>query len=322
MRSNNAAQIILNSFVQCTAGRMFYPLTLCQPADAQGNPFLTPLPGEMDGASALGMQDTLEDAAQWPLQFTGSTDALCLTSFVFLNITKLPPEIPLSQMLFALVPLSLPQLLAMEEHMAVGANIPSDPRMWSFVNSLTSPTVMEYQQRHLVRLTATKTVHTNGEHEWTYSYNQGKDLNLMDIDLQSYADTMLNNTAITDPTLHAQILALLPGASMGQWNDSTIKLRISDVCFTPSSYTVQVVRETSTYGAISFLSDLGGFANLVSLVMLALFPLAMNVVRPRSFVVLWLSDKWAARTKRKEAEAHAAAQAGLLRGHVGLQAID
>ena len=49
------------------------------------------------------------------------------------------------------------------------------------------------------------------------------------------------------------------------------------------------------YGVVTFLSDLGGFLNLLTVALLFLFPLAFKATEPRTFIVLMLADKWRAR---------------------------
>lgn len=61
-----------------------------------------------------------------------------------------------------------------------------------------------------------------------------------------------------------------------------------ETCFSPMSFQVSTVRLSRSYGFVSFLSDVGGFLNLLALTLALLFPFSQVLIKPRSFVGTWL----------------------------------
>jgi hypothetical protein len=53
--------------------------------------------------------------------------------------------------------------------------------------------------------------------------------------------------------------------------------------------------EVSSYGLGAFVSDVGGFLNLLALLLLALFPIEQKPTRPRTLFVFWLWRRWTMR---------------------------
>jgi hypothetical protein len=70
---------------------------------------------------------------------------------------------------------------------------------------------------------------------------------------------------------------------------------MAEVIIFPNTLSVQVIREVQPYTFGSFVADLGGYLNLLSLVLLLLFPIRFQPTKPRTFLALWLLRKWRTR---------------------------
>ena len=110
--------------------------------------------------------------------------------------------------------------------------------------------------------------------------------------LNQTLDFLLESLNVTDPAEFRRLEALRsqPG----------VQFFFNQLCFLPASFNIQVITETHPYNWLAFLSDLGGFANLVTVAVLFLFPLAYQATQPRSFLVFFLADKWKARNKQQQ----------------------
>lgn len=188
------------------------------------------------------------------------------------------------------------------------ANITSAAEAAPFVFSVPNPSALLYGQGHSITFAASRIVSVEGDERLEYEYSKGADFSYSPAILELQLDAIIADRVAANDSLAVD--------QMNAWrNDTEVQFLYNQLCFAPASYNVRVVRAVRTYGIVSFLSDVGGFLNLLTIVLLFFFPFAHKLVEPRSFLGVWLGERWKQRKARAAAwELEQAVAAGTIAG--------
>jgi hypothetical protein len=129
-----------------------------------------------------------------------------------------------------------------------------------------------------LQLTLVKNVNVANEVAFDWSIANTDQLTLSTDQIEYFFHMLLNTT--TTPEERQRIIDM--------HNQPGIVYYPAQISIAPSSFDVTVVTQKNTYGLLPFLSDLGGFLNLLALSFTLLFPFAHAFIRPRMFVALYL----------------------------------
>jgi len=95
-------------------------------------------------------------------------------------------------------------------------------------------------------------------------------------------------------SLWQEYLAWLPESAAEErceWRGSDgMQYWSQSVCLSPATFSMQIIREVSTYSFSHFLSDLGGGLSLLSILFTICFPFIFPMVRPRTFAGVWIAN--------------------------------
>jgi predicted PurR-regulated permease PerM len=121
-----------------------------------------------------------------------------------------------------------------------------------------------------------------------YSYTSGGQVPLHQIYVSTSFKELVKR--IEDPGERTRIEALhaKPG----------ITTHLCRIQLEPSTFSVEVIHEVAPYTLGSFVSDLGGYLNLLALALVLLFPLFFEPTKPRTFFAMWLLHKWQRRGQK------------------------
>jgi hypothetical protein len=264
---------------------LFGLVHLCMPtSDTSDEPLLLPLLdiGETSGDSANRI--TLQQYQEWPQQFT-SNEAEWLEFHVYLLVNmSLLPSMTDTPTVF-MTALS-PQQTAMRLE---------NPNWHESFSEATQIGEFAYGQRFLLQFSATRWLRLSGEEQLQYEYSFSGGHPLTGEQQAACFPSLLNSTR--NASEHAFVQTL-----------SNLTCLYFSVDIFPRTLVVQTISEVVSYGWSSFLADVGGALNLMSLVVLLLFPIAFEPTKPRTFLALWLISKWRLRHEheteydRQEAE--------------------
>lgn len=351
IQQSNSGPTLATNYINCNETFLLAWSAMCQPLDPNtGLPIFSAAaapPGELDGSSAHHM-----DLSRFPLQFFDQFNDkdVCFqlhlvqnqtfaTEFteVYDNLSVPPPRssgmkatahgtlgsiacliaLTSSLCLFVsllpfsnLVGLSAGATLSALELIAAGHTAPQDPVVYRIATQDGTARLGAYGYNRLLELSfsATRSVDVNGQSSIDYSYDVVTNLP------RSPAQTARDFQQLLDSSTPVEVarlqqLMLLPSTSY----------QSTRLCVEPRSFQVQVIRSLRLYSFASFLTDLGGAVNFISLSLLILFPLSASITRPRSFLPLWIMARWQRRNQAAHSmEAAEAEMAGGLDGSGGV----
>ena len=302
------------------------PTALCQQLDAEGQPFVwhaNPPPSELDGSSALNLP-----TSSLPLQsssiFNGGV--LCFDVHLMVNATAAEQNGFFDLPVFSATACGLQPLLSELELIRAGHFVETDPAYMGVLDAWNSAQLTGFYrvgQRIELEWAATRTIQPNGAEQLDFQY--------------ASVGQYDHSSRYHDSEFAALLATITNQTEAAQWKalraDPNVAYSTARMCVGPSSFNVQVIRLQKLYGFTSFLSDAGqraaghsddnglasadteaalihrllfvctvspcsgGFLNILSIVMFALFPVTYAITRPRSFLPVWLLLRWKQRGK-------------------------
>jgi hypothetical protein len=258
--------------------------------DLNGQPLIPPTLNDVSPPSPLPF-------SKWPLQFTATTDKLCIYSHFLVNSTALNIRDSPIALTMGFVPLSAQQLSKGLGLIATGHTESDDPLVLQYAGEVVGQTPFTFSSTHDVRFRVNKIIRLNGSVELDYVYDTGKDIPFVPRGYEFMAQTWLSTISNTSTAEYIYLQSLLVDALNNP--ETKIKYLATRICFAPDSFQVQVVTEVAPYGSTNFISDLGGFTNLLTVALLFLFPLLHSPPQPRVFLPMMLLAKWRARSSSR-----------------------
>ena len=164
----------------------------------------------------------------------------------------------------------------------------------------------EYNRLLELQFAATRSIDVNGLSSIEYSYQVVTNLPRSPAQTAHDLQQLLDSSTPAEAARLQQLL-LLPSTSY----------QSTRLCLQPRNFQVQIIRSIRLYNFASFLADLGGALNILSLSLLILFPLSASITRPRSFLPLWVMERWKKRRRshtpgEHDAEAEMMASGGAI----------
>ena len=253
---------------------------VCVPVDSAGIPILgsqiAPA-SELNGATAASL--ALAYFESYQLQFTGLPhEGLIFESFLLLNVEQSPPSFFLPSL--GLWSMNPQESLSMQEILSrTPSSATFDP-----TTDMTFSLMMTYGRCHFVQFIASRFIRLDGSEELKYIYYpQGEQILSTSPEFTNERFAALLN-ATSDELERSRLQTLRA--------DPNVTLSYSRLKVRPASMYVQVIREVQPYTFASFVSDVGGFLNIMVLFLIFLFPFTIHTARPRTFLVLWVLVKW------------------------------
>jgi len=309
----------MDEYVRCERTEFYYPCHLCLPCDKSGRFLYDPaVSAVVAGANPDTLTPSSSDyvtraaANGWPIILRGNTDNFCLTSHLFMNMSNddgsrlVLDEPPL----LGVVQFNADEAVTVLALLSNGSRSAWDPVVLTSIDSLPAPITLPYNSVVRSSFRASEYIDVHGRSEWTYqyalrsSYRAGRDKRTKVLRGLIYSNA-------TTQTEREQLIQLYAQSDLNTSYSSTassspssslhpLSYFVSMVCVVPQQFKVEVVREVTTYGLNSFVSDVGGFLNLLALAVSLLFPLAYSAITPRRFILLNIRDKWIKRRKAND----------------------
>jgi len=288
---NDVSGLRETRYVSCTGldGVKQYDILWCLPTDESGALWLTAdragAPAdERSGASARSalMND-------WPLQFHSNQDILCVDTHLMVNDTRMQQNPNPGTPGFALYMFNISQALGLAEVLhyvsTLGNSSADSAAAADALNAWSAPipymAYTDWDSIFYFHSATTRTLYSDGRDELDYAYSSAGHMSVQPATVDSMFRELLTETP--NATERVQLTAL--------HNRSDVTYHFHRFCTQPQSMMVNVVRQSHPYTLASFLADVGGALNLLTVVLLALFPLAKQVTQPRTFgPLLWMQQ--------------------------------
>jgi len=260
---------------------------VCQPIDAQGKPMYQPSQQGMVGNEADG-------TGEWRLRYTSRLQALCYTNLAYVNRTLLNMTMQQSIVMtsMAAIPLTATDMRVINGEQN-SSSIPIRPSSNSTtpIQRVSGPLMFPYDSLHTITFRPHRRETLDHVITYQYDYNLAGGFSLNDVAKDMLWWELYNRSSIGTRWFLRK--------ARYEW-DEDLELKVTRICTVPATFDVQVSTEVTTYGFESFLSDVGGFLNLLSLFFVLLFPLTYKVTQPRSFVAMYIAYKCRRVQRRKK----------------------
>jgi hypothetical protein len=252
----------------------------CFPTTLAGQPLSPFPPGETDGASAT----RVKDYSHWPQQFRGTANGAVLQFTVLLLVDDGCVETAIGTEPIVGALSSTPQVaLAVQEQMAAAAAAGTSFSPEALGVLVQPMGINTFDRLYFLNFNAQRTDRLNGSSDLEYHYTSLGAAPLRRQAVENTVDVLLSSLSIQQA---ADVRAF-----RAQPNITAHALRYQIMYVEPRP-TVQVVKEVQSYTLSNFVSDVGGFLNLLAVGLLFLFPVRFAPTTERVFLAHWLLLKW------------------------------
>lgn len=232
------------------------------------NPLVLPAPYPMEFClpTTIGSLDSHTDLP-WPLQFTATTDTLCLRSYKLLDtraaieIDDVRGQTNVSQQVSMITfggnhmrfeaPSVFLSLASRESLSGEGFALKPDESGSNGLTQLWSSILpLEYGMRHTIRTRMSQAVSVDGTTTWRTEMEYGGSQRFA----SAQAELAFAAYFAAAPAFHAELLAD-PNLQLNSSAPDATQKWFMETCFAPASFQIQRVRSSRSYGAFNFLSD-------------------------------------------------------------------
>jgi hypothetical protein len=181
------------------------------------------------------------------------------------------------------------------------APVSDDPTTAAAIHELNLHTpilgVFPYDHAHVLGFRASQLVRLDGSQELQYDYASRGGAGLT----RKFVEDLYNDVLSTwvSPEKYAAMQSFRNNSANG---NVSLHLQQVTVSYATAAPMLQVIREVQTYTFSTFVSDLGGFLNVLAVILLFLFPLRFKPTQERIFLAHWLLLKWIHRHDHKQAQ--------------------